>query len=107
MKNKIVAYKIPHIRNSEGRINDMNPYISVNLKDMVALFEVPKEYAKENFNSQNYYFLASDLSTIERRFFNDFYTVLEYDYLYRIVNSNQKKKLGKTLIHSLKRKKDI
>ena len=90
MKNTIEIFKIPHIRNFEGRANDINPYVIVNLYNMVVLLEVPKEYAIANFNNQNYYFLASDLSNIEQRFFSDFYTILEYDYLYRIDYNYQK-----------------
>ena len=97
MKNTIEIFKIPHIRNFEGRANDINPYAIVNLYNMVALIEVPKEYAIANFDTQNYYFLASDLSDIERRFFCDFYTILEYDCLYRIDHNDQKKKTHKIL----------
>ena len=90
MKKTIEIFKIPHIRNFEGRANDINPYVIVNLYNMVVLLEVPKEYAIADFNNQNYYFLASDLSNIEQRFFSDFYTILEYDCLYRIDYNYQK-----------------
>ena len=97
MRNKIEIFKIPHIRNFEGRVNDINPYAIVNLYNMVVLLEVPKEYAIANFNTQNYYFLASDLSDNEKHFFCDFYSVLEYDCLYRIDYNYQQKQTHKIL----------
>ena len=92
MKNKIETFKIPYVRNLEGRVNNINPYAIINLHNKDVLLEVPKEYAIANFNNQNYYFLASDLSNTERSFFNDSYTILEYDYLYRLDYNFQRNK---------------
>lgn len=31
MKNKIETFKIPYVRNLEGRVNNINPYVIINL----------------------------------------------------------------------------
>ena len=81
-KNIIDAYKIPNINSFYGRTNNINPYTITNLNSKKILLEVTKDYAKQN--EDDYYFLADELTEEERVIFDDFYTELEYDYLYKL-----------------------
>ena len=102
-KNVVKAIKIPYSCNLYGRSNDINPYTVVDLNGQKALMEVTKDYAKEN--NGFYYFLASDLTDEEIKFFSDCFVDLEYDYLYKIAKEEKHISRSKIFKNPIENKK--
>lgn len=93
----VQVYKV----NSKGSIfrikNNCNPYLYTELNGKKVLIEVSKDYAKNNLD--NVYFLADDLTVVEKVTYDMLYNVIECDCIYKMdreeVNNKEKGKIIK------------
>lgn len=82
IKHIVHAYKIPSKTCLEGRQEITKPYILRTIGEEKILIEVTKDYIRNS--EEQFYFLYSELSEKERKFFEPVYTKIECDYIYTL-----------------------
>lgn len=91
-KRIIDIYKMQNYSCLYGRSKNCNPYILTNISNKVILLEVTKDYIKTN--GAEYYFLASDLTSSEKEFFDSCYMQINCDFVYNLNNNGRFKKIN-------------
>lgn len=86
MKKKqiVPVFKVPNERALYTRVNNNNPYVYTEINGKKILMEISKDDAKKNFS--DCYFLAKDLTTSEKTFFDVLQSEIECDYVYSLNN---------------------